>query len=201
MAIDSSPVAEDNHWLAGDAVSGEDGHWGWLIMAPVSKFPHFDGKGESNRYFSEAGLPVTFLNTSFYWGNMIYFGTGPKRGEDGVLAITFPIGAAAYGIFADSSTIGTTIGIAGAHLTGEDMAAGLSKALGEKVNYNVVSPELYRSFGFPGAEDLGNMFQFNAEFSDGYCGACSLEATRKLDPDLHTFDAWLEENVASIPLD
>jgi uncharacterized protein YbjT (DUF2867 family) len=178
------------------------------------KVPHFDGKGESNRYFSEAGLPVTFLNTSFYWENMIYFGMGPKRGEDGVLAITFPIGdaklagiaagdigAVAYGVFADSATIGTTIGIAGGHLTGEDMAAGLSKALGEKVNYNAVSPELYRSFGFPGAEDLGNMFQFNAEFSDEYCGARSLEATRKLDPDLHTFDAWLEENVAQIPLD
>jgi uncharacterized protein YbjT (DUF2867 family) len=178
------------------------------------KVPHFDGKGESNRYFTEAGLPVTFLNTSFYWENMIYFGMGPKRGEDGVLAITFPIGdaklagiaagdigAVAYGIFADSATIGTTIGIAGGHLTGEEMAAGLSKALGEKVNYNAVSPELYRSFGFPGAEDLGNMFQFNAEFSDEYCGARSIEATRKLDPDLHTFDAWLEENVAQIPLD
>jgi uncharacterized protein YbjT (DUF2867 family) len=178
------------------------------------KVPHFDGKGESNRYFSEAGLPVTFLNTSFYWDNMIYFGMGPKRGDDGVLAITFPIGdaklagiaasdigAVAYGIFADSSTIGTTIGIAGGHLTGEDMAAGLSKALGEKVNYNAVSPELYRSFGFPGAEDLGNMFQFNAEFSDEYCGARSIEVTRKLDPDLHSFDAWLVENGASIPLD
>jgi uncharacterized protein YbjT (DUF2867 family) len=178
------------------------------------KVPHFDGKGESNRYFTEAGLPVTFLNTSFYWENMIYFGMGPKRGEDGVLAITFPIGdaklagiaagdigAVAYGLFADSDTIGTTIGIAGGHLTGEDMAAGLSKALGEKVNYNAVSPELYRSFGFPGAEDLGNMFQFNAEFSDEYCGSRSIEATRKLDPDLHTFDAWLAENLAQIPLD
>jgi hypothetical protein len=43
---------------------------------------------------------------------MIYFGAGPKRGEDGVLAITFPmgdkklsgigsadIGKCAYGIF------------------------------------------------------------------------------------------------------
>jgi hypothetical protein len=178
------------------------------------KVPHFDGKGESNHYFTDEGLPVTFLNTSFYWDNMIYFGMGPKRGEDGVLAITFPlggaklagiaggdIGAVAYGIFADSATIGTTIGIAGGHLTGQDMADGLTKALGEKVNYNAVSPAVYRSFGFPGAEDLGNMFQFNAEFSDEYCAARSLEVTRRFDPDLHTFDQWLEENVARIPLD
>jgi uncharacterized protein YbjT (DUF2867 family) len=178
------------------------------------KVPHFDGKGESNHYFSDAGLPVTFLNTSFYWENMIYFGMGPKRGEDGVLAITFPIGdkklagiaagdigGCAYGIFSNADTIGTTIGIAGGHLTGEDMAAGLSKALGEPVNYNAVSADLYRSFGFPAADELGNMFQFNAEFSDEYCAARPLDATRALNPDLHTYDRWLEENVASIPLD
>ncbi|MGD0054129.1 MAG: NmrA family NAD(P)-binding protein [Acidimicrobiales bacterium] len=178
------------------------------------KVPHFDGKGESNHYFSDEGVPTTFLNTSFYWENMIYFGMGPQRGEDGVLAITFPIGDAklagiaaadiggcAYGIFAASDTIGKTIGIAGGHLTGQDMAAGLSKALGEKVNYNAVSPELYRSFGFPGAEDLGNMFQFNAEFSDSYCAARPIEGTRQLNPDLHTYEEWLKENVGQIPVE
>jgi uncharacterized protein YbjT (DUF2867 family) len=178
------------------------------------KVPHFDGKGESNHYFSDAGLPVTFLNTSFYWDNMIYFGMGPQRGEDGTLAITFPIanaklagiaagdiGGCAYGIFAAGDKfIGKTVGIAGGHLTGEDMADGLSKVLGEKVNYNAVDPAVYRSFGFPGAEDLGNMFQFNAEFSDVYCGSRGIDFTRELNPDLHTYEAWLEENVANIPL-
>jgi len=178
------------------------------------KVPHFDGKGESNHYFSDAGLPVTFLNTSFYWENMIYFGMGPKRGEDGVLAITFPIGDAklagiaagdiggcAYGIFSRADTIGQTIGIAGGHLTGGDMAAGLTKALGEQVNYHAVSPDLYRSFGFPAAEELGNMFQFNAEFSDEYCAARPLDGTRALNPGLHTYEQWLEENLASIPVE
>jgi uncharacterized protein YbjT (DUF2867 family) len=177
------------------------------------KVPHFDGKGESNHHFSDAGLPVTFLNTSFYWENMIYFGMGPQRGEDGVLAITLPIGdqklagiaagdigGAAYGIFAASDTIGKTIGIAGGHLTGEEMAAGLSKALGEKVNYNAVTPDQYRSFGFPAAQELGNMFQFNAEFSDEYCAARPLGGTRVLNPDLHTYERWLEENAANIPV-
>jgi uncharacterized protein YbjT (DUF2867 family) len=178
------------------------------------KVPHFDGKGESNHYFTDEGLPVTFLNTSFYWENMIYFGMGPTRGEDGTLSITFPIGndklagiaagdigGCAYGIFAAGDKfIGQTVGIAGGHLTGEDMAAGLSKALGEKVNYNAVTPDAYRAFGFPAAEELGNMFQFNAEFSDEYCGARSIDATRALNPDLHTYEGWLEENVANIPI-
>ena len=179
------------------------------------KVPHFDGKGESNHFFTDAGVPTTFLNTSFYWDNLIYFGMGPKPGEDGTLAITFPLGDAklsgiaagdiggcAYGIFvAGSEMIGKTVGIAGGHLSGQEMAASLSKALGKEVRYNAVSPAVYRTFGFPGAEDLGNMFQFNAEFSDEHCAARDLGASRKLNPDLHTFDKWLEENVAKIPLD
>ena len=38
------------------------------------------------------------------------------------------------------------------------------------MRYNAVSPEAYRGFGFPGAEDLGNMFQFYADFEDYFCG-------------------------------
>ncbi len=178
------------------------------------KVPHFDAKGEANHLFTDAGVPTTFLNTTFYWDNMIYFGMGPQAGEDGVLGITFPmgdkklagiaasdIGGCAYGIFASGSEfIGKTVGIAGDHLTGTQMAASLTKALGKEVRYNAVSPDAYRAFGFPAAEELGNMFQFYADFSDQYCAARNLDATRKLNPQLHSFDMWLEENVAKIPL-
>jgi uncharacterized protein YbjT (DUF2867 family) len=178
------------------------------------KVPHFDAKGEANHLFSDAGVPTTFLNTSFYWENLIYFGMGPQPGEDGVLAITFPlgndklagiaagdIGGCAYGVFAAGDQyINKTVGIAGGHLSGQEMADGLSKALGKEVRYNAVSPDAYRAFGFPAAEELGNMFQFNAEFSDTYCADRDLDFSRKLNPDLHSFDRWLEENVAKIPL-
>ena len=56
------------------------------------KVPHCDAKGESNHFFTEAGVPTTFLLTSFYWDNFIYFGMGPRKGPDGKLAITFPMG-------------------------------------------------------------------------------------------------------------
>ena len=178
------------------------------------KVPHFDAKGEANHLFSDAGVPTTFLNTSFYWENLIYFGMGPQPGEDGVLAITFPlgndklagiaagdIGGCAYGVFAAGDQyINKTVGIAGGHLSGQEMADGLSKVLGKEVRYNAVSPDAYRAFGFPAAEELGNMFQFNAEFSDTYCADRDLDFSRKLNPDLHSFDRWLEENVAKIPL-
>ena len=178
------------------------------------KVPHYDAKGEANHFFADAGVPTTYLLTSFYWDNFIHFGMEPKRGPDGVLAITLPLGRArlsgiaaediggcAYGIFRrGKEMIGRTVGIAGGHLTGAEMAAGLSRALGEEVRYAEVTPEAFRGFGFPGAEDLGNMFQFKRDFNDYYVGARDIEEARALNPALQTFDAWLDRNKERIPV-
>lgn len=178
------------------------------------KVPHFDAKGEANAIFTELGVPTTFLLTSFYWENFIHFGMGPKKGADGKLAITIPmgnkklpsiaaedIGKCAYRIFEEGpELIGKTVGIAGGHLTGAQMAKSLTKALGQEVRYNQVTPEAYRAFGFPGADDLGNMFQFNTEFEQDCCDARSISETKKLNPELMTFDRWLAENKNRIPL-
>lgn len=179
------------------------------------KVPHFDAKGESNKVFTELGVPTTFLMTSFYWDNLIHFGMGPKKDADGKLAFTLPmgdkklpgmaaedIGRCAFGVFKKSPQyIGSTVGIAGEHLTGEQMAAALGKALGQEVRYNAVTPEQYRAFGFPGAEDLGNMFQFKRDFNEQYCGARNLDLARALNPALQTFETWLARNKSRIPLE
>lgn len=179
------------------------------------KVPHFDGKGEADPLFTQAGVPTTFLLTSFYWDNMIYFGMGPKKGPDGKLAITMPmgdkklpgiaaedIGKCALGIFRKGKEyIGKTVGIAGEHLTGAQMAAAMTKALGKEVRYNNVLPEVYRSFGFPGADDLGNMFQYKRDFEQDFCGARDLKVSRSLNPALQTFDQWLAQNKGRIPVE
>lgn len=179
------------------------------------KVPHFDAKGEADGFFAEAGVPATYLLTSFYWDNLIYFGSGPKRGPDGVLALTFPmddaklpaiaaedIGRCAYGIFKrGQSLIGETVGIAGEHLTGAEMAGKLSRALGQEVRYNAVSPEVFRGFGFPGADDLGNMFQFKRDFNEYFCGVRNPDTARELNPRLQTFDEWLARNKERIPIE
>ncbi len=179
------------------------------------KVPHFDAKGEADHVFTGLGLPVTLLLASFYWDNFIYFGSGPKKGPDGKLALTFPmddkklpgiaaedIGKCAYGIFKRGSEfIGKKVGIAGEHLTGAEMAAALTKALGQEVRYNAVSPEAYRSFGFPGAEDLGNMFQFKRDFNEYFCGARDPVFARSLNPELQDFETWLARNKGRIPLE
>jgi uncharacterized protein YbjT (DUF2867 family) len=177
------------------------------------KVPHFDAKGASDDVF-RAAVPTTILLTSLYWDNFISFGMGPKRGADGQLAITLPMGDAklpgiaaedigrcAYGTFQHGELSGKTVGIAGEFLTGAQMAAEFTKALGQPVRYNNVPPEVYRGFGFPGAEDLGNMFQYKRDFEAQFCGARDLALSRQLNPALQTFAAWLAANKDRIPVE
>ena len=179
------------------------------------KVPHFDAKGEADALFTQAGAPTTFLLTSFYWENFIYFGAGPKRGADGKLALVMPmgdkklpgissedIGKCALAIFRRGREfIGRTVGIAGEHLSGAEMAAAMSRALGETVTYQDVPPEVYRSFDFPGADDMGNMFQFKRDFNEYFRGARSVEFSRSLNPELQTFERWLSRNGSKIPIE
>jgi len=179
------------------------------------KVPHFDGKGEADAVFQEVGVPTTNLLTAFYYDNLITFGMGPQRTEDGLLAFNLPmgekklpsiavedIGRSAYEIFKRGQEyIGKTVGIAGEHMTGAEMASAMSVAFGEPVSYNAIPFDVYRGLGFPGADDLGNMFQFKHDFEDYFCGARPLEATRALNPRLQSFASWLAVNKDRIPLD
>lgn len=178
------------------------------------KVPHFDGKGEADKFFRDLGVPTTFLYASFYWDNFIYFGSGPQKGPDGKLYLTFPlddkkmagiasedIGKCAYGIFKRGQEfIGKTVGVAGEHLTGEEMAKAMSKATGKEILYNNVSPDTYRAFGFPGADDVGNMFQFYRDFEKECNAVRDVNFSKQLNPELKNFDTWLKENGSKIPL-
>ncbi len=179
------------------------------------KVPHLDAKGDADASFAEAGVPTTYLLTSFYWENFIYFGLGPKKGPDGRLALTLPmaqsklagiaaedIGRCAYGIFKQGRQwTGKRVGIAGEHLTGAQMAAEMGQALGVAIAYAPVTPAQFRGCGFPGADDLGNMFQYFAEFAPEFVAARSLETSRALNPGLLGFKAWLAKYGSRIPLD
>jgi uncharacterized protein YbjT (DUF2867 family) len=178
------------------------------------KVPHLDAKGEANARFEELGVPTTFFLTSFYWENLIYFGMNPKEGSDGKLVFSLPmgnkklpgiaaedIGKCAFGVFRRGrELIGKTIGVAGEHLTGAQMAAALGRALGRTVTYNPMPPEAFRKLGFPGSDDLGNMFQFFADMEVMVCGARGVESSRALNPELQSFDQWLGANKDRIPL-
>ena len=159
------------------------------------RVPHFDAKAEANAYF--AGVPTTFLVTSFYWDNLYMFGLAPKKGDDGQYAWTFPMGTAkmagiaaedigkvAYGIFkAGTQYVGKTVGIVGEALTIDEMGKKLSKGLGiGPVKYNAVDADVYRSFGFPGADEMGNMFQVYRDFEKEMPGRAQRRYSAQAEP-------------------
>jgi uncharacterized protein YbjT (DUF2867 family) len=178
------------------------------------KVPHFDGKGAADHLFTDLGVPTTFLRVAFYWENLIYFGMGPRRNGSGALTFTMPlgegklpsigaedIGRCAFGIFKGGRRyIGETIGIAGEHLTGDEMAQALGRALKADVRYQHITPSDYRGLGFPGAEDLGNMFQFQLENNEEFCRLRSVAKSKELNPGLRNFSEWLAANAARIPI-
>ncbi len=177
------------------------------------RVPHFDAKAEADAYFQ--GMPVTYLVTSFYWDNLYKFGMAPKKGEDGVYHWTFPmgnsrlpgmaaedIGKAAYAIFkAGRQYVGKTVGIAAENLTFSEMSDKLSRGLGiGPVKYTAIEADAYRGLGFPGADELGNMFQVYRDFEREVVGARSVEVTRSLNPEMQTFDQWIAKNKSKIPV-
>jgi uncharacterized protein YbjT (DUF2867 family) len=175
------------------------------------RVPHFDAKAEANEYFS--GLPVTYLVTSFYWDNLYMFGLSPKKGEDGKYTWVLPMGQArlcgiaaedigktAYGIFkAGNQYIGKTVGIYGEALTVQQMADTLSKVLGVgPIQYNAVDADAYRGFGFPGADELGNMFQADRDFEQQMLANRNIDEARKLNPQLQTFEQFVSKQKEKI---
>ena len=177
------------------------------------RVPHFDAKAEADAYFS--GLPATLLVTTFYWDNLYMFGLAPKKDDTGVYSWTFPMGEAklggiaaedigkcAYGIFkAGPQYIGKTVGITGENLTMKEMGDKLSKGLGiGPVKYNAVDANTYRGFGFPGADEMGNMFQVYRDFEKEVLAARSADVAKQLNPQLQSFDQWLAKNKAAVPV-
>ena len=168
------------------------------------KVPHFDAKAEADALFREYAVPTTFLRTTFFWEGFVG-GVGPTRAGDGTLVLTMPmadqplsgiavadIGRTALGIFKRGAEfIGETVSIAGEHLTGDQYAWAFSESFGETVTYRPVSWDDFRAQGFPGAAEMGNMFQYYAQNSARFAGARDLAAVRELNPALQSFRDWL----------
>jgi uncharacterized protein YbjT (DUF2867 family) len=178
------------------------------------KVPHFDEKGAADAVFAAEGGPTSYLLAAWYWENMIYFGMGPRQGQDGELVLALPlggvkvpgiatedIGRCAYGIFRRGpEAVGKRFGIAGEILSGAELAAKFTKALGRKVSFYDMPFDDYRALGFPGADDLGNMFEFQALRGDAFLRDRDPGLARSLNPALLNFDTWLAANIGRIPI-
>ncbi|MEV6268991.1 NmrA/HSCARG family protein [Kribbella sp. NPDC051936] len=170
------------------------------------KVPHFDAKGEADELFTKYGVPTTFLRTTFYF-DAFTTTMPPTRNADGVLTITFPmgdqrlsgvasddIGRSALAVFKHPDLVGETVSVAGDHLTGDEYAAALTDAIGEQVVYHAPTVEEYRTYPFPMAVEMANMFQFYAENHDEFTGDRNLAKVRELNPELQSFATWVTKH-------
>ena len=178
------------------------------------KVPHFDAKGEADAVFASDAAPTSYLLAAFYWDNLVHFGMGPRRQDDGSLVFALPlggqklpgiaagdIGGAALGIFRRGpAAAGQRFGIAGETLSGEEMAARLADALGQPVTFQNIPFDVYRGLGFPGADDLGNMFEYQQLLGADFLTARDPKLTRDLNPATLDFAAWLHANTGRIAI-
>ena len=179
--------------------------------------PHYDAKGEAQEYFREMGVPTTFLTTSMFMENFLFSLSGgtngglsfpaPKRVAQGKLRITLPLGKAklplvavadigrvAVALLRDPKRIGTSIGLSGDQLTGDELAAVFTKVLGVQTEYVSPSIKEWRKHEFPGSTELANMLQFYVECEREHCAKRDPALCRELVPDLQTFEQWLVQH-------
>lgn len=148
------------------------------------KVPHFDGKARSEKYFE--GLPTTFMVTSCYFENFTSFFSFVKQ-DDVSFLFTLPLsdksipwtvlgdlGVLVASTFEKPELVGKRIGQASFYATGNELGDLFSKATGKTIKYNCVPWETFASFGFPGADELAQMFEFWIRSYDDFCGARSL---------------------------
>lgn len=157
-----------------------------------------DFDGAADALFRD--LPTTVLRSSFLWDSLIPLGMGLRRAADGGIDFVLPmgtrrlpgiaaadIGPCALGIFQRCGQfIGHTVGIAGEHLDGTQMATALSGAIGEPVRY------VPRSFA--------DRFRYRHACNDTSCTERAVALARELHPGLQSFEEWLAVQSQRIPL-
>ena len=167
--------------------------------------PHFDTKGRLEEYARGLGLNVTFVHVAFYYENFLFF-FPPQKQEDGSYSFGFPqgdvplaavsvedLGGVVKAVFDDPAAFkDRVVGVVGDDLPPKAYAEIMSQVLERRVVYNHIPREVFASFGFPGAEDLANMFEYNRLFIPNR--RADFDESRALYPGMQTFETWLYAN-------
>lgn len=158
---------------------------------------HFDAKGEGNKLFADAGVPTTYLNTTFFYQGFLN-GMTPKRADDGLLSLSLPFEEGKLLAGVDVNDIGRNIGLAGDRLTGSQYAGILGEVVGEPVRFQAVPYDVFRALDIPAGDEIANMFQYYGDFDEQFTGARDLDRIRTLKPALKSFRTWARENADAL---
>ena len=167
--------------------------------------PHCDIKAALEVYTNSLGVPATFTHVAFYYENFLSF-FPPQKSEDGAYYFGFPqgdtplamvtpedMGAIVALVFDNPDIyIGKTVGIVGENRTCKEYAATMSKVLGVTVRYRPIPRDVYAGLGFPGAEELANMFEVQRLHIPHRRG--DLMNCYYMNPRMQSFESWLIKN-------
>ncbi len=174
------------------------------ISKGAIEVPHFDIKAELEQYARDLGLGATFVHVAFYFENFLSF--PPQKQADGALAFGFPqgdtplagvavedVGGVVAAIFDRPAEFrDRSVGIVGDDLPGKTYAEIMSRILGQKVVYNYIPRATYAALGFPGAQELADMFEFNRLYIPER--RADVAQSRALYPGMQAFEAWMKAN-------
>ncbi len=167
--------------------------------------PHYDMKAAVEQYGRRQGLPATYVQMGFYYENFFtlfplqkdnrgefYFGF--PQGETKLATVSVEdLGGIVASIFdRPGEYIGRTICAVGEDLTCQQYAAIMSEVLQRTVYYQYIPRNEYAAYDFPGAEELANMFEVQRSFIPNR--QADLEESRKLNPSIQSFSAWVTRN-------
>ena len=167
--------------------------------------PHYDMKAVLEDYTKNLGVPASFVRMSFYYEAFLNF-FPPTIGEDRSYYFGFPqgntrlaavsvedLGGVVTSVFdRPEEYIGKAVRVVGADITPAEYAATMSRVLNKNIFYNHVPRDVFASYGFPGAEDLANMFEVQRLYVPER-KADMLESYR-LNPTIQTFENWVGKN-------
>lgn len=162
---------------------------------------HFDMKARMEACARVLDIPATYVHAAFYFENFLFF-LPPVPQPDGSYVIASPqgdtplaavavddIGAAVATIFEQrAGFLGRTVRLAGDEQPMADYAAALTRATGRVIRPAYVPREVFAGYGFPGAEDAANMFEYYRRFVPSR--QADIEATRALVPEAQRFASW-----------
>jgi len=167
--------------------------------------PHLDIKAELEAYSKSLNLPATYVHIAFYYENFLsYF--PPQKVDANTFQFGFPQGSTPLAAVSVEDLGGVvkvifnnperflhkTVGVVGDDLPCSNYAEILSEGLGKKIDYSHYPREIYASFGFPGAEEIANMFAFNEQYIPER--KAELAESRILYPQIRTLKQWLSSN-------
>lgn len=163
--------------------------------------PHFDLKAQVERYCCARVPQAAYLHIAFYFDNFTSF-FPPRRQEDGTYVFGFPQGDTSLAGVGSEDVGGVVMGMLRdldrfrgevAWAVGDDIPAAryaeiMSSVLDLPIVYQHIPRETFAAFGFPGADDLAQMFDFYRRFVPSRRE--QMEQSRELFPAIQDFETW-----------